>query len=116
MSNIIGNIILLIPMGVYIALFSRHTFWRTVLSVALISLSAEVLQYSMQVGAADIDDVILNTLGGMLGIALHHGLHMVFREKTRLAIGLISLGAGILFVIITICLWIGVFGIRIRIM
>ncbi|MEA5145860.1 MAG: VanZ family protein, partial [Candidatus Limiplasma sp.] len=47
-SNIIGNIILLIPMGVYIALFSRpHTFWRTVLSVALISLSAEVLQYSM---------------------------------------------------------------------
>lgn len=117
LSNVIGNVLLFIPMGVYLSLFTRsRKFWLTVLSIALISISAEVFQYSIHVGAADIDDVILNIMGGLVGIALYHGLHKVFGEKTRLAIGVTALGVGILFLLIVICLWTGIFGIRIRIL
>lgn len=116
LSNVIGNVLLFIPLGVFLSLFTRSKkLWLTVLSIALISASAEVLQYSIHIGAADIDDVILNIMGGLVGIALYHGLHKAFKEKTRWAIGLISLGVGILFLFIVICLWTGVFGIRIRI-
>jgi len=36
-------------------------------SSGILSLTAEAIQYTFQVGVLDVDDVILNTLGGFLG-------------------------------------------------
>lgn len=68
LSNVLGNIALFIPLGVYIFLFSRKkrvlpsTLW-----VVLVSLTVEVVQYISKMGIGDIDDVILNGLGGFIG-------------------------------------------------
>jgi len=93
LSNVLGNIVLFIPLGVYLTLFNRDKrLYRNVLWIALISLAAEVIQYIFKIGASDIDDVILNILGGFLGIAAYRTLLLVFKDvnKVRYAIEIIA--------------------------
>ncbi|WP_054767802.1 VanZ family protein [Lysinibacillus parviboronicapiens] len=82
----------------------------------LISVAVEILQYLFKVGATDIDDIILNGLGGFLGIVIYKILCKIFKDKVKYAIGFISIIAGITFLILSICFSSGVFGIKIRIL
>ena len=76
-KNILGNILLLLPLGIFIPMFFKRlrSFKSTVITCALVSLSIEVVQYiSMYFGnfrSCDIDDIILNTLGGMIGFIIY---------------------------------------------
>ena len=57
-------------MGLLVALLAPKRPY-CVFALAIVYLScavAEILQYVFNVGSFDIDDVILNTLGGFLGI------------------------------------------------
>lgn len=64
-----GNIVLFFPLGFYITLLNRNKkISVNVCLIALISTLAEIAQYLFSVGVTDIDDVILNTLGGFMGI------------------------------------------------
>ncbi len=71
LSNIIGNILLFIPLGYLLDfsnIMSRGTV-KTVTLCAIISLLIEVVQFTgiPYMRQADIDDIILNTLGGLIG-------------------------------------------------
>lgn len=70
--NVFGNILLFIPFGVLLPLVWRKArrFGNTVGIIAGTSLLFEVLQMLLAIGNFDIDDVLLNTVGGMLGYAL----------------------------------------------
>ena len=69
LNNIMGNIVLFFPLGFYITLLNRNKkISVNVCLIALISTLAEIAQYLFCVGVTDIDDVILNTLGGFMGI------------------------------------------------
>ena len=77
-KNILGNILLLLPLGIFLPMcFKRlRRFKSTVITCALVSLSIEVIQYiSIYFGnflnICDIDDIILNTLGGMIGFIIY---------------------------------------------
>lgn len=115
--NVLGNIVLFIPLGIYLILFNhnKRIFINTLWSI-LISVAVEILQYSFKVGATDIDDIILNGLGGFLGIVFYKILCKIFKDKVKYAIGLISIIAGIIFLILSICFSSGVFGIKVRIL
>jgi glycopeptide antibiotics resistance protein len=67
--NIFGNIVAFMPMGLLVPTIFKTE--RRAINVMLISALAsnmiEILQYFFNVGAFDIDDIILNTLGGFLG-------------------------------------------------
>ena len=64
-----GNIVLFFPLGFYITLLNRNKkISVNVCLIALISTLAEIAQYLFCVGVTVIDDVILNTLGGFMGI------------------------------------------------
>ena len=66
--RIVGlNIVLFIPLGFLLRI--RPIGWlRTIALVAAISLTIEALQAVLPLGrTANIDDVLLNTLGGVLG-------------------------------------------------
>ncbi len=116
-SNVIGNVVLFIPMGVYLALFRPNKKQMgSLLYILLASAAIEVTQYILQVGAADIDDVILNGIGGLLGIALYQFLKRIFKQKVRHAVEIISLITGILFLIVAVGLWTGIFDVYIRIL
>lgn len=65
--NFPGNIIMFMPVGFFAALFSHcPKWWKSTLVTGFLSLSIELLQLFVSRGT-DIDDLILNTLGGLLG-------------------------------------------------
>lgn len=71
--NIVGNIAAFVPFGVFLPIFSRrcHRFFYTALYSFELSLLVELLQMIFKVGSFDVDDLILNTLGGILGFLIY---------------------------------------------
>lgn len=66
--NLFGNVVIFMPLGFLGAMASRHrSFIRTSLDGFLLSLVVEVFQLIAMVGRFDVDDLMLNTLGTMLG-------------------------------------------------
>ncbi len=68
-TNLVGNIVAFMPMGFLLPkVFKRFGRFHKVLVISLfVSLLIEVSQYISGVGASDIDDVILNVLGAVIG-------------------------------------------------
>lgn len=66
--NLIGNIVLLVPIGFLASLVYEKFTWKKSIVLAVVSgLTLEILQVILKVGIFDIDDVILNALGVMIG-------------------------------------------------
>lgn len=92
-SNVIGNIVLFVPLGVYLPLFiGEKNILKNVLWIILISVLVEILQFIFKVGVSDIDDVILNGFGGFIGVIAYKILlkTLVDFKKTRFAVTLIA--------------------------
>ena len=68
-----GNILWFVPFGVYLSAKGQKLRWVT-LWTFLLSLSIELLQFVFSSGYSDVEDLILNTLGGMVGYFLYHFL------------------------------------------
>jgi glycopeptide antibiotics resistance protein len=69
-TNLLGNVLLFLPFPV---LLYAHGVRRTslILAAALfVSLTIELIQYGLVIGVADIDDVLLNFSGAILGVFL----------------------------------------------
>lgn len=67
--NLLGNIAAFLPFGFFLPSLSRKNrnfFYVTLLSFDF-SLLIEFTQLLSKVGSFDVDDLILNTLGGSLG-------------------------------------------------
>ncbi|MBO6214271.1 MAG: VanZ family protein [Lachnospiraceae bacterium] len=85
--NLLGNIAAFIPMGTCVPVISPRLFghpYKMLVMGAFNSASIEVLQLVTGVGSCDIDDVILNTTGVILGYFLVVGF--VHREETADAV------------------------------
>lgn len=67
--NIVSNLLMFLPLGI-ILYFSNKKVLNSLFIVIYTSLGIEVLQFLFKKGIFDIDDIILNTLGGLLGIFL----------------------------------------------
>lgn len=71
--NLAGNILAFMPLGFLLPLvFKRTGRMIVIIRVTLLtSTLAEIFQYIFNVGGLDIDDVLLNTIGGVLGYLLY---------------------------------------------
>lgn len=67
-GNIIGNILLFIPLPFIIAYATRLKGRSVLFICVLASISIEITQYVLGIGIMDVDDVILNSLGASLGL------------------------------------------------
>jgi glycopeptide antibiotics resistance protein len=68
--NIIGNIVVFAPVGLAVRGFrGPRSFGLAVLASAALSTLIEVVQFQSGRRFSDVDDVILNTLGGVAGYA-----------------------------------------------
>lgn len=78
--NLIGNIVAFVPLGFFIPLlFSKiNRLLNVVIITMLLSSLAEIIQFIASVGGLDIDDVILNTLGGLIGFLIYKALNKRF--------------------------------------
>ncbi|MEI5906421.1 VanZ family protein [Bacillus spongiae] len=72
LNNTLGNILIFIPLGLFLPiLFRRYGSFSKVTAFSIMtSFSIEALQFSTQIGQFDIDDVILNSIGGIIGFLL----------------------------------------------
>lgn len=80
MMNVIGNMILYMPLGYFIGYFikTKKTFLVMCITV-FISLAGELLQ--TYIGRCfDIDDIILNTLGAVIGFLVYKFLYKMYRK------------------------------------
>lgn len=75
--NVIGNLVMFLPFGYFVSYYIKanklsHIFILT----AIASLTIELVQ--LQIGRAfDIDDVILNIVGGICGFLIYIGLNAI---------------------------------------
>jgi len=66
--NLVGNVALLVPVGLLLPFVYWNLTWKKSLVVAVASgFIIETLQTVLRVGIFDIDDVILNALGVIIG-------------------------------------------------
>lgn len=70
--NVIGNSAMFIPTGIMTPLIYRNLngFQKTVLTGFLMSLTIEIIQLPFTVRCSDVDDLILNTLGCVIGYGI----------------------------------------------
>jgi glycopeptide antibiotics resistance protein len=68
-SQAIGNLLLLLPVGLFgpIALPWLNRWWRVVMAALVISVCIETAQLWIPERSADVDDVLVNVVGALLG-------------------------------------------------
>ncbi|OMP66110.1 VanZ family protein [Domibacillus epiphyticus] len=64
--NTVGNVVLFVPFGFFLSILNRD-FLKTAAIGALFSIMIEIIQLWLPNRWTDIDDVILNTLGTIIG-------------------------------------------------
>ncbi|MCM1022704.1 MAG: VanZ family protein [Prevotella sp.] len=95
-ENIAGNIILFVPFGVLLPLAFKVERLTVVYGCAA-SVFVEVVQFAFAMGAADIDDVILNTLGAAVGYAAYRVIRHFFKSREKLLAAMaVLLSAGLI--------------------
>ena len=77
------NTFLFIPFGFLLSMKSRKNMKSLLLMFipAFVSIILESLQYAFRLGAADITDVIMNTVGGCLGFLMYIVSFIIFDDK-----------------------------------
>ena len=67
--NTVGNVVCFMPFGFILPLISRRCGrWHTVIVLSfLFTLGIETVQLVFKVGSFDVDDMFLNTIGGIAG-------------------------------------------------
>ncbi len=82
--NFLGNIVAFLPIGVLLSVArpGRTTVWHAASFSLLLSAIIESGQYISGHRVADVDDLILNTLGGLLGYVTLQclGRHSAIRD------------------------------------
>jgi glycopeptide antibiotics resistance protein len=78
--NLIGNIVPFMPIGLLAPLVFRSISWQKALVLGVVTgLTCEVMEVVFRVGIFDVDDVILNGLGVMIG----YGVFVMFTRRTQ---------------------------------
>lgn len=77
--NILGNIVLFIPFGLLYPILTdkQRKFLWVFLGSFLFSLSIELLQMMFRIGSLDIDDIILNVFGALIGYSVFKGIIII---------------------------------------
>lgn len=107
--NIWGNILMFIPAGIYFILHNASkSITKNLFFIFLLSLFIEVIQYIFALGATDIDDIILNLTGGLIGLIIYKITQKIFKNdiKIKKVISILSLIVGlpifVLFILLII--------------
>jgi glycopeptide antibiotics resistance protein len=71
-GEMIYNCIFFIPFGLLLGVnFKKIRFLQKLSFIMVFSVTVEIIQFIFAIGATDITDVITNTLGGLIGLALY---------------------------------------------
>lgn len=89
--QVVFNIVMTIPFGIYLRYYFNVTFKKTLLFSFLLSLSFECLQlsgllfvYPRPYRLFDVDDLITNTMGGVIGYAISPLIEHILPSREQL--------------------------------
>ena len=90
-ANLVGNLLAFVPLGLLLPIAFRRLAWPLVIVAGLLlSVAIETTQYMLSINlghgyrAADIDDVIVNVAGTVVGLVLFGVLALAARVVRRL--------------------------------
>ena len=70
-TNLFGNVLIFVPFGFFMPMASRYrSFSYTVFWSFILSLCVEMFQLFARIGSFDVDDLLLNTAGGLVGYCI----------------------------------------------
>ncbi|GKX65884.1 VanZ family protein [Inconstantimicrobium mannanitabidum] len=89
-ENLLGNIIAFGPLGFFLPTLLNWAkkFRHTVFISFIVSLSFEVIQLLTAIGDFDVDDIILNVLGAMIGFGFYKVIMNIVKLRTSTNINL----------------------------
>lgn len=81
--NVFGNVLAFMPLGFFIPALGnlRKNGLLVILICFSLSLLVEVIQLVFKLGSFDVDDLLLNTLGGLLGYIVCLVLHKITEKR-----------------------------------
>lgn len=81
--NVLGNIIMFLPFGFIISAYIKpKRIWPNLIIALLVSTTTEFVQ--LNIGRSfDIDDIILNTVGCIIGSLLYIGARAIYRHLPK---------------------------------
>ena len=84
-DNLFGNVLAFMPLGVLIPVSfpGVDRWWMILLHSFWLSLCIELFQLVSHFGAFDVDDILLNTLGGLLGFFCFLVVRFVYRKAHK---------------------------------
>lgn len=82
-DNLFGNVLAFMPLGVLIpmAFPGMDHGWEILLHSFWLSLCIELFQLVSHFGAFDVDDIFLNTVGGLLGFGVFILIRKGYRKR-----------------------------------
>jgi glycopeptide antibiotics resistance protein len=72
------------------------SFFQKIIPIFLTSLTFEVIQLIFGIGATDISDLIMNTVGGTVGIGILYVFVKVFKDKSSNIVKILALAVYVL--------------------
>ena len=76
------NVMVFIPVGLLLGIaFKQVTWWKALLVGCGISVTIEALQFFLMRGFSEVDDVMHNTLGCLLGYGIMTILRIIFNTR-----------------------------------
>ena len=78
--NVLGNVLIFLPFGYLVGEYvNPKKIWPILITTLVTSIAIEFVQ--LQIGRSfDIDDIILNVVGGLLGYLIYIGLSAISRH------------------------------------
>lgn len=83
LKNVVGNILLFVPLGLFVTYYVKNkNFIITLILTIFISCTIEFTQYVIG-RTADIDDIILNSMGGLLGYVIYSKWNKIIEKLPK---------------------------------
>ena len=80
----LGNILIFMPVGYFSAMAGkRRSFFKTLFWSFCLTFCVELMQLITKVGCFDVDDILLNTIGGVLGYIVFVVCNLLRRRNER---------------------------------
>ena len=70
-KNIIANILVFIPLGFFVSNKNPKNVFKTLVICISVILSIECIQLLFKIGFFDVDDIILNFIGSLIGMGIN---------------------------------------------
>lgn len=83
--NLFGNVLAFMPFGFCLPIISKNEdkFLRILTASFFFSMMIETIQLIYKIGIFDVDDLFLNTIGGVLGFIAYRSLSYIIIIKSQ---------------------------------